>query len=260
MRGLIMVKIAALLLACVFIPLVTASCATNSAAVRKQKADVYRRVGEGHLRENNATAALAELLKAEKIYDKDPVLHYDLGLAYFAKEEFDLAIGHFNKAVALKSDAVYSDALNAMGAVYLRLQQWDKAISCFTRALDNLLYATPYLALSNMGEAYRGKKDYGHAIEAYDKALQRSPAFANAYRGLGLTYMAMGDHEAAVTALEKAVRYAPRFARAYYDLGLAYVEQYDLERAVSAFKKVLELAPDSLLADRASAEIRKLQE
>lgn len=254
-----MVKMAALFLACLFTPLVTVSCATDSAAVRKKKADVYRHLGEAHLRENNATAALAQLLKAEKIYAKDPLLHYDLGLVYFAKEEFDLAIGHFNKAVALKSDAVYSDALNAKGTVYLRLKQGDKAIVCFNQALDNLLYATPHFALSNLGEAYREQKDYDRAIEAYDKALQKSPVFPNAYRGLGLVYMDMGDYEAAVTSFEKAVRYAPRFARAYYDLGLAYVEQYDFQRAMSAFNKVLELAPDSPLADRALAELRKLQ-
>jgi type IV pilus assembly protein PilF len=259
MRGLTMVKVLVLFWACLFTSLFTVSCATDSAATRKQKADVYRHLGEGHLRENNPTAALAELLKAEKIYSKDPLLHYDLGLVYFAKEEFDLAIGHFNKAVALKSDGVYSDALNAKGTVYLRLKQWDKAIACFNQALDNLLYATPQLALSNLGEAYREQKDYEQAIDAYDKALQKSPVFPNAYRGLGLVYMDMGNYEAAVTSLEKAVRHAPNFARAYYDLGLAYVGQYDFQRAMSAFKKVVELAPDSPLADGALAEIRKLQ-
>ena len=254
-----MFKISALFLACLFTSLFTCSCASDSAAIRKQKADVYRHLGEGHLRENDPTAALAELLKAEKIYAKDPLLHYDLGLVYFAKEKFDLAIDHFNKAVALKSDGIYSDALNAKGRVYLSLKQWDKAIACFNQALDNLLYATPQLALSNLGEAYREKRDYERAIEAYDKALQESPAFPNAHRGLGLVYMDMGDYEAAVTFLEKAVRYAPNFARAYYDLGLAYTGQYDFQRAMSAFKKVVELVPDSPLADGALAEIRKLQ-
>jgi len=254
-----MVRLSALFLACLFTSLFTVSCTTDSAAVRKQRADVYRHLGEGHLRENNPTRALAELLKAQKICDKDSVLHYDLGLAFFAKEEFDLAIDHFNKAVALKSDGVYSDALNAKGTVYLRLKQWDKAIACFNQALDNLLYATPHFALSNLGEAYREQKDYERAIDAYDKALQKSPVFANAYRGLGLVYMDMGNYEAAVTFLEKAVRHAPRFARAYYDLGLAYVGQCDFQTAMFAFKKVVELAPDSLLADRALAEIRKIQ-
>jgi len=255
-----MVKISALFLVCLFTSLFAVSCATESAAIRKQRADVYRHLGEGHLRENNPTAALAELLKAQEIYAKDPFLHYDLGLVYFVKEEFDLAIGHFNKAVALKSDGVYSDALNAKGRVYLRLKQWDKAIACFNEALDNLLYATPHLALSNLGEAYREKKDYEQAIDAYDKALQKSPVFPNAYRGLGLVYMEKGNYEAAVTSLEKAVRYAPRFARAYYDLGRAYVGQYDFQMAMSAFKKVVELAPDSPLADRALAEAKRLQE
>jgi type IV pilus assembly protein PilF len=254
-----MFKISALFLACLFTSLFTVSCASDSAAIRKQKADVYKHLGEGHLRENDPTAALAELLKAEKIYAKDPLLHYDLGLVYFAKEKFDLAIDHFNKAVALKSDGIYSDALNAKGRVYLSLKQWDKAIACFNQALDNLLYATPQLALSNLGEAYREKRDYERAIEAYDKALQESPVFPNAHRGLGLVYMDMGDYEAAVTFLEKAVRYAPNFARAYYDLGLAYTGQYDFQRAMSAFKKVVELVPDSPLADGALAEIRKLQ-
>jgi len=255
-----MVRMTALFLACLFASLFTVSCATNSAVMRKHKAGVYRRLGEGHLIDNNVTAALAELLKAEKIYDKDPLLHYDLGLAYFAKREPDLAIAHFNKAVALKTDAVYSEAWNALGTVHLRLKQWDKAITCFQQALGNLLYATPHIALNNLGEAYREKNDYKRAIEAYNKAVEKNLAFPNAYRGLGLTYMAMGDYEAAVTSLKKAVRYGPRFALAYYDLGLGYVEQYDSPKALSAFKKVVDLAPDSPLADRAMAEIRKLQE
>ena len=170
-----------------------------------------------------------------------------------------MAIDHFNRAVALKSDGVYSDALNAKGTVYLRLKQWDQAIACFDQALDNLLYATPHQALSNLGEAYREQGDYERAIEAYHSALRKSPVFPNAYRGLGLVYMALGDYEAAVVSLEKAVLHAPDSARAFYDLGLAYAGQYDFQRAMSAFKKVLELAPDSPLADGALAEIRKLQ-
>lgn len=254
-----MVRMSALFVACWVISLCQMACTTESAAIRKQKAEAYRNLGEGHLRANSPTAALAELLKAEKIYAKDPLLHYDLGLAYFAKEEFDLAMDHFNKAVALKSDGVYSDALNAKGTVYLRLQQWDKAIACFDQALDNLLYATPYLALSNLGEAYREKRDYERAMDAYHSALRKSPVFPNAYRGLGLVYMEMGDYEGAVASLEKAVRYAPRSARTFYDLGRAYVGQYDFPMAMAAFKKVVELAPDSPLAVDALAEMRKLQ-
>ena len=246
-----------LFLAFLTICLASVSCASNL-AVRKDKAEVSRTIGEGYLGEGNVSEALGELLKAEKLYDKDPYLHYALGLAYFAKEEFELAISHFDKAVDLKPD--YSEAFNSMGTVYLRLKEWDKAISCFNKARANLLYATSYFALNNLGDAYRGKESYELAIDFYEKALEDNPRFANAHRGLGLTYLDLGDYEAAVRFLEKAVKYAPGFASAQYDLGRAYAGKYDTEKAMAAFKKVVALVPDSPLADSALAEIRKLQE
>ena len=145
-----------LLFLCLSVCLV--SCATDRAE-RREQAKVFRRLGEAHLAEGNITGALKELLKAEKLYEKDAFLQNDLGLAYFGKEEFDLAIAHFKKALELEPD--YSEAQNNLGTVYLRLEQWDDAIENFNRAQANLVYATPHFALSNLGEAYRGKKDYG---------------------------------------------------------------------------------------------------
>ncbi len=252
-----MLKRSAALLLCLSVFLSLVSCAANLAE-RKNKAEASKRLGEGYLGEGNVTEALRELLKAEKLYDKDASLQNDLGLAYFAKGEFDLAIAHFKKALKLKHD--YSEAANNMGAVYLRLEQWDNAIECFNRAHDNLLYATPHFALSNLGEACRLKKDYGRAIDSYKKALEVNLRFPEAHRGLGLVYIATGNYKAAVSSLEKAVKYAPRFALAYYDLGRALSRRHNTKKAVSAFKKVVELVPETPLAERAGAEIRKLQE
>ncbi|MBW2020866.1 MAG: tetratricopeptide repeat protein [Deltaproteobacteria bacterium] len=251
-----MLKRSPWLLLCLYLSLCLVSCAAHLAE-RKSKAEASRRLGEGYLGEGNATAALKELLKAEKLYEKDAFLQNDLGLAYFAKKEFDLAIAHFKKALAIKPD--YPEALNNMGTVYLRLKQWDDAIECFNRAHANLLYTTPHFALSNLGEAYRGKKDYRRAIVFYKKALEINPRFPEAHRGLGLTYIATGNYKGAVSSLEKAVQYAPYLAPAYYDLGRARARQYDTEKAISAFKKVVELVPETPLAKQALAEIRKLQ-
>jgi tetratricopeptide (TPR) repeat protein len=256
MRRVMVVQLA-LVLACLIVSFLSVSC-TGDLALRKEQAEASRRLAEGYLAEGNATAALAELLKAEKSYDQDPYLQYDLGLAYFAKEEFELAIEHFNRALELRPD--YSEAFNAKGTIYLRLQQWDKAISCLNKARANLLYATPHMALNNLGEAYRGKGHYGRAIQFYEKAIQAMPRFPQAHRGLGLAYMDIGDYESAVMSLQKALEYAPNFAAAQYDLGRAYAWQHDTKRAISSFKKVMELAPDSQLADRALTEIMRLQE
>jgi len=252
-----MLKRSILILFYLFITLCLVSCAARLAE-RKGKAEASRRVGEGFLAEGDATVALKELLKAERLYDKDPLLQNDLGLAYLAKEQLDLAIAHFKKALELKPD--YSEAANNMGVVYLRLEKWEEAIASFNRALDNLLYPTPHFALSNLGEAYRGKKDYGRSIDFYQEALKKEPRFYTAHRGLGLIYMAMGNFKGAISSLRKAIQYAPGFAPAYYDLGRVHARNQDREKAVSAFKKVIELVPDSPLADTALAEIRKLKE
>ncbi len=245
-----------ILLAWLIAVLFTVSCAGDS-ALRKEQSRAYRLIGEGYYHEGKVTAALGELLKAEKLYDKDPLLHHDLGLVYFAKGEFELAIVHFNKALRIKPD--YSEALNYLGAVFLSLERWDDAIEYFNRARANLLYTTPHFSLWNLGAAYRGKKDYARSISFYEEALEVSPRWPLAYRGKALTYMAMGDYGAAISSLEKALNYAPRFALAHYDLGRAYAGSHNREKAIAGFKRVVELAPDSRLADKALAEIRKLQ-
>jgi tetratricopeptide (TPR) repeat protein len=237
--------------------LVLTSCVSDTPQ-RKEKAQRVRDLGEGYLGEGNVTAALTEFLKSEKLYDKDPFLHYDLGLAYFAKQEFRLAIVHFEKAIVLKPE--YPEASNALGTVYLRLEQWDKAIRYFENARGNLLYATPYIALNNLGEAYRGKKEFELAFEFYKSALEDNPRFSNAHRGLGLVLLSMGAPDAAVSSLEKAVEYAPDYLPALYDLGRAYAALYEPEKAIAAFKKVIVLKPTSPVADRARAEIKKLQQ
>ncbi|MDY6989502.1 MAG: tetratricopeptide repeat protein [Thermodesulfobacteriota bacterium] len=256
-RSLMVLKPLVRLVLCWCVPLVLCCCATNTARLEEQ-AKASRQLGEGYLAEGNLTAALSQFLGAEKIYDKDPLLHYDLGLAYFGKDEFDLAISHFKKAVALKPD--YSEAFNAMGRVYGQLKQWDTAISCFHQALSNLLYTTPHVALNNLGEAYRGKGDYERAIDFYRQALRKDPRFPNAHRGLGLTYMDMGDDVKALPSLEKALHYAPRSPLTYFDLARVYVRLSETKKAISAFENVVTLAPDTPLADRALAEIRKLRQ
>ena len=255
-RSLIVLKRLVLVILCLSTLLSLFCCATTDSAKEEKDAEGVRRLGEGYLAEGNVTAALGQFLKAEEIYDKDPFLHYDLGLAYFGKEEFDLAISHFKRAVELDPD--YSEAYNAMGRVHGRLEQWDMAISSFEEALSSLLYTTPHLALNNLGEAYRHKKEYQRAIGYYKEALRKHPHFPNAYRGMGLTYMEMGDYKEAVASLEKAVQYAPRSPRAYFDLGRAYAGLSETKKAVSAFEKVRMLVPDTSLADRALSEIRRL--
>ena len=239
----------------VFLIFGLASCADIELLKKQEEAE--RLVGEAYLSQNDYTAALNELLKAEKIYTNDPHLHNDLGLVYMAKDQLLLAIEHFKKAVDLKPD--YAPARNNLGTAYLAMKNWDSAIICFKEVTGDLLYATPHYPLSNLGWAYYNKKEFALAEQFYKEALKIDPNFPVALRGLGLTYLAIGNPHEAVNSLEKAVKYTPGFPELYSDLAGAYSTLKEYNKAVMFYKKVIDIAPGSNLAAEAQKEIARIQ-
>ena len=223
----------------------------------KKQGEAIRNVGEAYLIQGDYTAALNELLKAEKMYANDPHLHNDLGLAYRAKDKLPLAIEHFKKAIDLKPD--YAPARNNLGEAYLAMKSWDSAIICFKEVSRDLLYATPHYPLTNLGWAYYNKKEFALAEQFYREALKIDPNFPIALRGLGLAYLATGNPRDAVNCFERAVNYSPVFPELFSDLAGTYAILKEYNKAVLFYKKVIYIAPGSLLAVEAQNEIARIQ-
>ena len=233
-----------------------ASCTANL-EMRKKQGKASRNLGETYMYQGDYTAALKELLKAEKMYSKDPYLQNDLGLTYMAKGKLEIAIDHFKKAIKIKPD--YSPAKNNMGTAYLVKKEWDAAIACFKGVTEDLLYVTPHFPLSNLGWAYYNKKDYKLAEQYYLDALKVDSGFVIALHGLGLTYLKTGKVSEAVIALEKAVKKAPQVAVLHFDLADAYILARDYKRAIYSYEKVIELDKEGPLANKAKKKLQKLR-
>jgi len=240
----------------VLIFLLTA-CAAN-VETQKRLVEDKRNVAGAYIGQKNYTAALRELLEAEKIYSDDPYLQHDLGFVYMQKERSDLAIEHFKKALALKPD--YSAARNNLGVAYLKSGQWDQAIACFKELSENLLYTTPQNPLVNLGRAYYQKREftqsenyYNRALKLYDEGLRKDATYVMALHGLSLTCLATDRSQKAVLLLERAVRLAPRVADLYFDLGRAYAMAGEFSKAVRAYDKVVELIPGRSMALEAAS-------
>lgn len=255
-------RIACLLIVPVMI--LTTACATTDTAEVKKKAEATRRVGEAYMLEHNYTAALKELLQAEKLYPDDHILQFDLGLAYRKKGRLDLSIEHFEKAIALKPD--FAPAINNLGMAYIAGKQWDKAIETFEPLTGNLLYATPQYPRFGLGLAYYNKGNYREAEKYLNEALQfyrdgyrKDTTFIYTLQGLGVTYLALSQLDRAEQMLEEAVRYAPKLAGLYFDLGRVYVTMKKYDQAEYVFSKVIELRPDSDIARQAKIERRKVR-
>lgn len=234
----------------------TMACAGDSQYQRIKEAEAYRNVGEAYMNQGNYSAALGELLKAEKLNPDDHFLQNDLGLCYLAKKRYEQAIEHFKRAVELKPD--YAPARNNLGTAYMLIKDWDAAIATFQEITRDLLYGTPHYPLSNLGLAYYNKGDYGRAEHYYRQALEIEPEFPLALRGIGKTFLAQGKAPKAVRALEKAVSLTPKNAALHMDLGNAYKYAGDFVRAKHAYEKVLALDPDGPLSSMARQAIGTL--
>jgi tetratricopeptide (TPR) repeat protein len=209
------------------------------------------------MQQGNYTESLKELLKAEKLYSNDHLLHNDLGLAYMAKQHFDKAEFHFKKAISIRPE--YAPAKNNLGTAYMAKQDWDAAIEQFKTVIGDLLYGTPHFPLTNMGIAYYNKQDYTNAEKYYLEALDLEPNYVLALRNLGKTYVAMNKLPQATATLEKAVKNSPRSADLYLDLGNAYHISGNTQMALSAYQMVLSLSPNTPLAETAQIEILKIK-
>ena len=216
---------------------------------QRELADAAKNLGEAYLRQGNYSAALRELLKAEKMMPDDYFLQNDLGLAYYYKGESGEAIHHFKKALALKDD--YAPARNNLGNAYAEQRDWDNAIEQYKIVTSDLLYATPQFPLSNLGIAYYHKKEFNLSEKYFKQALNHSPEFDRALWGLSRTYIATGKVSEAVETLEFAVRKHPGNVNLHYELAETYMLKRDYRKAYNSYIQVVQLNPDHPLADRA---------
>ena len=230
------------------------ACSGENIQHERQMAEATRDIGEAYMRQGDYTAALRELIKAEKMNPEDPFVHNDLGLCYMYKKRIPDAIAHFKKAIALK--ASYTPARNNLGTAYLAAKSWDAAIAVFKEITRDVLYATPHYPLSNLGLAYYHKGEYRTALGYYKDALKIQPDFVPALLGAGRAYVAMNQGRLALHYLKEAARLAPKIADIHFSLAEAYLLMGHTDQARMAYETVIDLAPpESELANKAKQRL-----
>jgi Tfp pilus assembly protein PilF len=235
-----------------FFTLALTACVSSNQkeeVTKEKEAESHLLLGVSHLRENNPSKALQELLISERLNPKDPMVHAALAETYVQKQAYDLAEQHFLKAYEYSDQSPQFQS--NLGALYLSMERFDDAIAAFQIAADDLTFGRSELAWTGIGYAYFQKKDYAAAERSYKKAEGFNSRYAQAPYRLGELYYAQDRPVEAVVAFKKAVKIAPRFVDAHYWLGLSYMKTRKNDKARSSFEKVVKLAPDSNQAELA---------
>ncbi|MDJ0690882.1 MAG: tetratricopeptide repeat protein [Xenococcaceae cyanobacterium MO_188.B32] len=131
-------------------------------------------------RSENQFSRLQKKLQQEK---GTALEYYELGSLYLDKKLFVQSINLFQKALkAEKNIEPENKALihNAMGYAYFAQEQYDIAIRQYKEALK--LYPEYVIALNNLGNVYERKQMTVKALETYEQALKYEPKNSTAKR------------------------------------------------------------------------------
>jgi Tfp pilus assembly protein PilF len=235
-----------------------AGCGASSARLQEQAANRIS-IGSAYLGSGQYTAALKELLEAEKLTPDDPKVYYLLGIAYHGKGLADLAIDQFRKSIALKANN--PEVHNHLGAIYLEQGRWDDAIASFRAALSSILYETPAISLYNLGRAYQEKRDYDRALKHYQDAMEKDPdsiLVPLIEKSLGTAWLAKGRTEEALSHFKRSVELVPSLVESHYWLGICYQKLERTAEAAASFQTAARLTPDSEFGRMAKESLQKL--
>ena len=238
--------------------MVISGCASTNTT--KQQPDYSARqlqnMGENYLSGADTANALQYLTRAEQKSPNDPVIQYDLGLAYDQRELPDKALSHFEKALKIKPD--YPEALNAIGSVYAKRGQVELARQAFQKALDDPFYKTPDGAAYNIGRLYEKKDDLDRALTYYQQAVKFNPQYGMAWLRIGRIQEQLNRTDEARHAYGNAVKGAPDLAEAHLRYGIMCYQAGDMEAALSSLSRVGKLVPNTDMADEARRYLEKL--
>jgi len=165
----------------------------------------------------------------------------DKGVALMNANNFDGALGAFNKAVEIDPDNSwgYIDkgwALNVLGDYSHALKELNKAADIDPQ--------NPWIYV-NRGVAYNFLGNYQQGLIDEDKAANLDSTISWAYIDRGWSYIGLGNFNQALTDLNKAEQLDPNNPHVYHMRAWAYNGLGNKRQALEDFDKSLALDPNN---------------
>ena len=162
----------------------------------------------------------------------------------YQANQLDRSLSQYqNLIVRLESDLAH--AYFYSGMIYRQKEQCDLAISFYEKAI--LLNSEIVDSYFFLGQIFAKQGQPEQAIESYQKFIAKKPEVPDVYFHLGILYSKQDRLDEAENNFKQFLRLRPEAADAHFYLGRIYFKQGKLEKAMSCYSKSLEY--DSNLAD-----------
>ncbi len=181
---------------------------------------------------------------------------YLLGYSYYKQDDFESAIGQFNKIID-GSNAVAQNAYYHLAECYLKLNKKSEALNAFRNASQ--MDFSPEIEKDALLNYARLSYEIGNAYEpvpqvmtAYLQKYPKDEHEAEIKKLLVDSFITSKDFAGAMELLEKNPNYAGKatYQKVAYYLGVELFVNNDYEGALEAFEKSLNAASDPLFKAR----------
>ena len=215
--------------------------------------------------------AIESYVKAIEINSNDAKLHYNVGTAFQAKEDFEHAEKAYKKSLEIDPNnekaksalELLSKQMNAKKAQELvsraidlqNSNNYQEAITTYLAALSiNSNDASLYY---NLGTAYQASGDFSNAQLQYQKALdidKTNKTYLNTLKLLkeeianpliqsAINKQAANDLNGAIDDYSKALNLVPDDAQTHFNLATAFQANHQVDQATQSYLKASQLDP-----------------
>ena len=159
--------------------------------------------GLGHmdLEQRRYPEAISHLEAAVSVYQRDPAVYRELGMASEALGDVDRATKAYEMAIALAPDAI--PPRRRLAAIYTRQKDYAAAVGQLRAVADRI--PEKARAWADLAEVYYLDHNIGSAEDFFEKAAKLNPNLPKAYAGLAACARAQDDYDAAANDYLKAL-------------------------------------------------------
>ena len=207
-----------------------------------QSAGWFNNRGVGKLKKGDVKHAIEDFTEA---LNRNPDYFDALmnrGIAYHMGEDYDSAIGDFNRALLIDSTSKRAAPIyNMRGSSLSRKGEYPRAIEDFGNAIKlNDQYVQAYV---NRGDAYSATRQFVPAIADFNTAIKLTRTNPLVYIHRGDAREQRADFAGAISDYSAAIGLDPNSWEAFSHRGEAWRLQRDLAKSIADHNKSIQLNP-----------------
>lgn len=164
--------------------------------------------------------------------------YYHLGRVGVESKQFDAAIKHFERAIAVNSS--FEPAYLALGTLHEARQEREKAVAVYRRYLEGINPRNREIR-QHLVRLFMNAKDYQSALTELEQMLAEDPDDLDAQLRVGLMYGEMKEYPKAIERLQKILAVRPAELKVRDYLGYLFEESKEHEKAIEAYAFNLKL-------------------